>query len=118
MPFINFNTQKKVQVWEGITGTISHSEQATYCHFTIENGAVLPEHQHVHEQWTHVLDGLLEFDIDGEKMLLTSGMTAFIPSNVPHSGRAFAECKVIDCFTPVREDFKLLTELPESALDE
>jgi quercetin dioxygenase-like cupin family protein len=50
----------------------------------------------------------LEFDIAGEKMILTSGMTAFIPSNMPHSAVALTECKVLDCFTPVREDFRKL----------
>ncbi len=112
MPFINFNTEKKVQLWEGITGSISHSEQATYCHVLVEAGAVLPEHSHFQEQWCHVLEGVLEFVIDGEKMVLTSGMTAYIPANVPHSGTAFSECKVLDCYTPVREDFKALGELP------
>ena len=105
MPFIDYNSGKKIQIWEGIVGTIAHSEQGTYCRFTIENGSVLPVHSHVHEQWCHVLEGELEFDIDGEKRLLTAGMSAFIPSWAPHSAVAHTECKVIDCFTPVREDF-------------
>ncbi len=45
------------------------------------------------------------FAIDGEEKLLTSGMAAFMPSNTPHSAKAITECKVIDCFLPVREDF-------------
>ena len=28
-----------------------------------------------------------------------------LPSNVPHSGRAITDVKVIDVFQPVREDF-------------
>jgi quercetin dioxygenase-like cupin family protein len=108
MPFIDYNKGKQIQVWDGISGTIAHSDQATYCRFTIENGSVLPEHSHFHEQWCHVLEGELEFDIAGEKMILTSGMTAFIPSNRPHSAVALTECRVLDCFTPVREDFRKL----------
>jgi quercetin dioxygenase-like cupin family protein len=65
----------------------------------------MPVHSHPHEQWSHVLEGELEFDIDGEKMLLTPGMTAYIPSNAPHSAVAHTQCKVIDCFTPPRQDF-------------
>ena len=105
MPFIDYNSKKKVKIWEGINGTLAHSEQATYCHFIIDDGAILPVHSHVHEQWTHVLEGELEFDINGEKQVLTAGMAAFIPSWAPHSARALTECKVMDCFTPVREDF-------------
>jgi len=32
-------------------------------------------------------------------------IAAFIPSNTPHSAKAITECKVIDCFLPVRQDF-------------
>jgi quercetin dioxygenase-like cupin family protein len=110
MPFIDFNTGKTIQVWEGISGKISHSDVSTFCHFTIENGTNLPEHSHMHEQWCHVIEGRLEFNIQGEKQILTSGMSAFIPSNLPHSAKALTECKVIDCFTPVREDFRALGE--------
>jgi quercetin dioxygenase-like cupin family protein len=105
MPFVNFNTNKHVQIWDGIHGTLSHSDKMTFGHFTIENGTILPEHSHHHEQWCHVLEGELEFDIEGEKMLLTKGMTAYIPSYAPHSAVAHTQCRVIDCFTPVREDF-------------
>ena len=105
MPFINYNTSKIVQIWDGISGTISHSKQGTYCRFTIENGTILPEHSHVHEQWCHVLEGELEFDIAGDKKILSAGMSAFIPSWAPHSAKALTACKVMDCFTPVREDF-------------
>ena len=66
---------------------------------------MLPEHSHIHEQWTHLIKGELEFDIRGEKQLLTPGKTAFIPSSLPHSAKAITGCKVIDCFLPVREDF-------------
>ena len=105
MPYIDFNTKKKVNIWQGISGTLFHSDQLTFGHFTIEKGAILPEHNHPHEQWTHLIQGQLEFDIDGEKKVLNAGMTAFVPSELPHSARAITMCKVIDCFFPVREDF-------------
>jgi quercetin dioxygenase-like cupin family protein len=105
MPFIDFNTKKKLKIWEGITGTFAHSEKSTFGYVTLEKGACASEHNHVHEQWTHVLSGELEFTLGGEVMLLTAGMSAYIPSNVPHSAYAITECKVMDCFSPVREDF-------------
>lgn len=110
MPFIDFNKRKKIQVWPGITGPVYHSDQLTFGHFTIEKGAGLPEHSHHNEQWTNVIEGQLEFEIDGEKTILHSGNTAFIPSGVPHSATAITECKLIDCFLPCREDFKKLEE--------
>lgn len=105
MPYINFKERKKVKIWEGIAGTLYHSEQATFGHFTLEKGSDVMLHNHIHEQWTHVIEGELMFNLNGEEKLLVPGMTAFIPSNVPHSAKAITTCRVIDCFLPVREDF-------------
>lgn len=108
MPIINFNNIPHLKIWDGIHGAISHSDDLTFGHIILEKGAVLPEHHHIQEQWTHVLDGQLQFTMQGETVVLTSGMTAHVPSDVPHSAIALTECKVIDCFRPVREDFKTL----------
>ena len=105
MPFINFQERKKVKIWEGITAALFHSEKITFAHVTLEKGAEVLLHHHIHEQWTHVIEGEMLFDLNGEQKLLTCGMTAFMPSNLPHSAKAVTECKVIDCFLPVREDF-------------
>lgn len=105
MPFINFNSNKKVKIWEGITAAFHHSEQATFAHISLQKDSEVAVHNHIHEQWTHVIEGELLFDINGEQQLLTSGMAAFMPSNVPHSAKAITACKVIDCFLPVRQDF-------------
>ena len=105
MPFVNFNLIKKLKIFEGITGSFAHSKQSTFGYVTLEKGVRAPEHNHIHEQWTHVISGELEFTIGGETSVLTPGMSAFISSNVPHSAYAITECKVMDCFTPVREDF-------------
>lgn len=108
MPFVNFNTKKKIKIWDGINGTLFHSDQLTFAHITIDEGAILPEHHHPHEQWTHMIEGELEFTVNGKTEILLPGMAAYIPSNFPHSARAIKECKVIDCFFPVREDFVAL----------
>lgn len=108
MPVIDFNNIPHSKIWDGIHGALHHGESLTFGHIIVEEGALLPEHHHVHEQWTHVLEGELEFTMDGETHLLTAGRTAYVPSNVPHSGRALTKVKLIDCFLPVREDFKKL----------
>ncbi|MBK6481913.1 MAG: cupin domain-containing protein [Chitinophagales bacterium] len=108
MPYIQFDTRKRIDIWPGISGTVYHSEQATFGYFDLEAGVVLAEHQHPHEQWTHLIEGTLEFNIAGEKKMLKPGMAAFIPSNTTHSAIAHTACKVIDCFLPVREEFRAL----------
>ena len=108
MPFINFNETPHQRIMDGIHGALHHSEQLTFGHIVLEQGAILPQHHHMQEQWTHVLDGQLQFTLDGETQMMTQGMSVHIPSNVPHSAVALTKCKVIDGFMPVREDFKTL----------
>ena len=110
MPFLNFNTKKSIQIWDGVSGAFFHSEQLMFGYLTITKDTVVPEHQHYHEQWTHMIEGEFEFTINGDTQILLPGMVAHIPSNTPHSAKAITECKVIDCFFPVREDFVALEE--------
>jgi quercetin dioxygenase-like cupin family protein len=108
MSFIDFNKMPHLKVWEGVHGAIQHSEDLTFAHITLEKDAVVPEHHHINEQWTHVIEGQLEFSMEGKTVILTPGMTAYMPPDQPHGARAITTCKVIDCFRPVREDFKTL----------
>lgn len=74
--------------------------------WNIAAGALLPEHAHPHEQVAHVLSGEFELTIGGETQRLGPGMVAFVPPNVTHSGRALTECRIIDVFHPVRDDYR------------
>lgn len=109
MPFLNYSTGSAVRIWDGINGVLHHSDSITCGHIRLSAGVLLPEHHHPHEQWTHVIEGELEFRIGNETLILTSGMCAMIPSGVPHAGRAITDCLAIDVFNPVREDFKTLS---------
>jgi quercetin dioxygenase-like cupin family protein len=90
----------------GIAGHYVHGDQMTLGYIEIEAGAILPEHHHVHEQITYILEGQLDMVIGGKPCPLKAGMYYVIPSNVPHSAVARVNCKVIDVFNPVREDYK------------
>ncbi len=108
MPFINFNKLNKVRVWDGITGYVAHSDTSTFARLYIEKGTKLEPHSHPHEQWTHLIEGRLSFTIGDKTKVLAPGMAAFIPSNVPHKIEALTDCFILDCFSPVREEFKKL----------
>ncbi len=90
----------------GISGRYVHGEQISFGLVNIEAGSNLPLHHHPHEQITYILEGELEMEIGGQKMLLTQGCFSVIPSNVPHSAIAYKDCTVIDVFSPVREDYR------------
>jgi len=90
----------------GFFGKFIHGDKGTVTLWNIKKGSVLETHQHMHEQITYVLDGELEMIIGNEKYLFTAGMTHVIPSNLPHSAIALTDVKVIDFFSPARDDYR------------
>jgi len=82
-----------------------HSDSTTHAFWEVKKGAELPLHSHVHEQIAVVNEGEFELTIDGVARVMKPGMVAIIPSNVPHSGVALTDCKMVDTFCPVREDY-------------
>lgn len=90
----------------GFNGRFVHGAQSTLSFVDIKKGSRLPEHRHVHEQITHIVEGELEMIIGGEKYLFTPGTVHVIPSNMPHSAYAITDCKVIDAFSPARDDYR------------
>jgi quercetin dioxygenase-like cupin family protein len=90
----------------GITGHYAHGEKTTFGLVELEKGSNVPLHQHIHEQITYILDGQLDMMIGGVAYSLTAGMYHVIPSGTPHSAVAISDCKVIDVFGPVRDDYK------------
>ncbi len=51
------------------------------------------------------MEGEYELTINGETQRQKPGQVAVIPSNMPHSGIAITDCKLMDIFAPVREDY-------------
>ncbi|WP_298239315.1 cupin domain-containing protein [uncultured Algibacter sp.] len=91
---------------EGVTGRYVHTKSFTVGYVTIEKGAIMPLHSHIHEQTTQVVSGKLEMTIDGKTEILEPGTITVIPSNALHSAYALTNCEVIDTFCPIREDYK------------
>jgi len=90
----------------GFIGRFANGVTMTSVSWTIAAGSLLPEHAHPHEQVSHVLDGEFEMTIDGKTQRLGPGTVAFVPPNATHSGRALTDCRLIDVFHPVRDDYR------------
>jgi quercetin dioxygenase-like cupin family protein len=72
-----------------------------------------PVHAHDEEQITLVVEGELEFEIDGKVRQLSPGMVAVVPANVPHGARTRENsCQEYDVFNPPR---KALLDLADAA---
>ncbi len=106
MPFLNLDGLEESEPIPGYRAHFVHSKNMTLAYWTIEAGAPLPEHSHLHEQVANVIEGEFELTVDGETRRLGPGTVAVIPSNATHSGKAITNCRIIDVFYPVREDYR------------
>ena len=94
------------ELMPGFNGKFVHTDRMTFIYWDIEEGAVLPEHSHEHEQVVNCFDGEFELTVSGETRILGPGTVTQIPGNAVHSGRALSDCKILDVFAPVREDYR------------
>lgn len=70
-----------------------------------------PVHVHAEEQITLVIEGELEFELDGEVRTLQAGQAAVIPPHVPHGARTRdSACLELDVFCPPRKALLALLE--------
>lgn len=68
-------------------------------------GAVVPEHQHPHEQTGYLVSGSLRFFGKGEDAIVNAGDCWNFASGVPHGAEALEDSVVIEVFSPIREDY-------------
>ena len=103
---MNLSEIQEKEFFPGLKGKLVHGDKITWAFWDVEKGAVVPEHSHHHEQIMHVLEGEFEFTLNGIKKIYKNGDVVVIPSNKPHAGKALTKCKLMDIFSPVREEYK------------
>jgi quercetin dioxygenase-like cupin family protein len=106
--FHQFSDIQTKEIAPGYFSKLIHTKDNTINFIEVKAGISLPMHQHFHEQYSFVLEGKFELTINGTPQVLDSGMFAIIPSNIVHGGTAVTDCRLIDIFSPAREDYKLL----------
>ena len=71
----------------------------------LKKGAVVPMHHHFHEQISHVVEGALQFLVDGKETVVRAAEILCIPANVPHEVTALEDSVTLDIFNPPRQDW-------------
>lgn len=71
----------------------------------MKKGCIVPEHSHVNEQLSYILEGALKFTIDGKEIVVNAGEVLCIPPNMPHAAEALEDTVDIDVFNPPRADW-------------
>jgi quercetin dioxygenase-like cupin family protein len=80
-------------------------EQLMLARVLLKKGCVVPEHSHVNEQLTYILEGALKFWIDGKEIVVRAGEVLCIPPNMPHKAEAVEDTVDLDVFYPPRQDW-------------
>lgn len=107
MSFFRESDLKAKQVLEGITLKAVSGNKTMMTFFEFEPNAVIPSHKHIHEQITYIIEGEMEFTVEGEKRTLKAGDGVVILSNQEHSAMVLnKQTKAVDAWYPIREDYK------------
>ena len=80
-------------------------EKAMVAQVFIAKGGIVPEHYHESEQLTYIMEGALEFELEGRTVVVRKGEVLHIPSNVPHRAVALEDTLDLDIFSPIRLDW-------------
>ncbi len=105
MPLVHLEGVQTREIFPGHRAKMIHTEKMTLVYWQIDKGARVPEHDHHHEQVVNVLSGEYELTVDGNPHVLKPGRAYVIPASVRHSGHALSDCRLLDVFCPVREDY-------------
>src|SRR2546430_1328291 len=108
MPFFDLSQQPTRELFPGVTITTAWGERLmmSFVQFHYVD-ALVPTHQHQHEQMGMGLEGEFELVIDGKARIIREGDAYLIPGGTPHSARSVSDfARALDLFSPPREDYK------------
>lgn len=82
---IDWDAQEYAEVRPGIFGATVHTPQLTATLYRYGAGTSWEEHQHSQDQITQVLEGVIDFVVNGAAVRLSAGQLATLPGGTPHS---------------------------------
>ena len=106
MPFIDIQSIPAQEVCPGCRLRTPYGKNLMFSYLEMDEGAVVPLHDHPHEQGGMLLEGTLELTIGTETRLVKPRSMFLIPSGTPHKAVAVGgPALVLDVFSPIREDY-------------
>lgn len=92
----------------GISRRLISGKGMMIAHVYLQKGDDVPQHSHVNEQITYILQGALRFWLgpDGDReVTVRAGEVLVIPSNLEHRALALEDTLDVDVFNPPRQDW-------------
>jgi quercetin dioxygenase-like cupin family protein len=68
-------------------------------------GSKMPEHQHPQEQIVFILSGRMKLIVKGTPHELATGDSFYLASNTPHGVETLEDTRVLDTFSPPRDEY-------------
>jgi quercetin dioxygenase-like cupin family protein len=105
--FVKWEGRPEKELAPGVRLRVVSGEKLMLSRVDLEPGAVVPDHEHPHEQFGLVLEGDAEFTVGGDTRRLRAGDYYAIPGGVRHAvvtGAGGAVC--LDIFSPPREEYR------------
>lgn len=103
----DFNKTELKNLGNGLKRRVlAHSKNLMTVYMEFDEGSIAEAHSHnEHEQITYIIEGEFEFSVNGEKYLCKAGDSLHFPKNMAHGCKCIKKGKLLDTFTPQREDF-------------
>ena len=111
--FYKWDAMPKERMNDQLERRLITGEKMMLAHVYIKKGCNVPRHQHINEQLTYILEGMLRFWIgedEKETIDVHAGEVLLIPSNVWHKAEALEDTLDVDVFSPPRADWLAKTD--------
>jgi len=93
-------------VFEGMQlKTLVHGDKTHLTEIRLKKGTVIPLHKHHQEQTGYLLSGKLKFFSEGREDIALPGDSWTFLGNVEHGAEALEDTVILECFSPLREDY-------------
>jgi quercetin dioxygenase-like cupin family protein len=101
----------EIEICPGITRcTVAHGKTMYQMVATLAAGSRMLPHSHPQEQIVHILEGKMRLIVGGVPHELCTGDSFYLASNVPHGVEALSPTRVLDTFSPPRDDYLAIDE--------
>ncbi|MBN2111444.1 MAG: cupin domain-containing protein [Methanosarcinaceae archaeon] len=85
--------------------TTVYGEKTLMTEFILEEGSMLPAHEHIHEQTGYMVSGKMLLTIGNEKHEVRAGDSWNIPGSVSHSAQILEDSVALEVFSPRRDEY-------------